>query len=211
MFDNSHMRLHAYLEQVIGSRTAIALIRALLTHRGKVFTVRGLAETAGVSASEASLVVRQLEEAGVLRLQPVGRSFLVTLNERSFVLQRIMKPVIRAESETLSELVKLLRGCFLHKKDAEIESVYLFGSVVRGEERKDSDVDLLVISSDFGKASAVVSTAQEKVAAVFNKQLSPLIWSKGELVRKKSGNIELVDSIASNHILVAGTDLLRED
>src|SRR5438132_9319594 len=113
MSDNSHMKLHAYLEEVIVSKTAIALIRAMLTHQGKVFTVRGLAETAGVSASEASLVVRQLEEAGVLRLQPVGRSFLVTLNEQSFVVQRIMKPVVRAESETISELVKLLKGCFV--------------------------------------------------------------------------------------------------
>jgi predicted nucleotidyltransferase len=203
------MKLHAYLEEVIGSKTAIALIRALLTHQGKVFTVRGLAETAGVSASEASLVVRQLEEAGVLRLQPVGRSFLVTLNEQSFVVQRIMKPVIRAESETISELVKLLKGCFAHtEEEAGIQSVYLFGSVVKGKEMKDSDVDLLVVSSDFEKASGVVSRAQEKVAATFNKQLSPLIWSEGELVRKKSKNSELINSVASSHILVAGKDLL---
>jgi predicted nucleotidyltransferase len=202
------MRLHAYLEEVIGSKTAIALARALLTHPGKVFTVRGLAETAGVSASEASLVVRQLEEAGVLRLQPVGRSFLVNLNEQSFVVQRIMIPVIRAESETVSELVKLLKGCFAHIEGEGIQSVYLFGSVVKGEERKDSDVDLLVISSHFEKASCVVSRAQEKVAAAFNKQLSPLIWSEGELVRKNSKNSALINSMASSHILVAGKDLL---
>jgi predicted nucleotidyltransferase len=203
------MKLHDYLEEVIGSKTSIALVRALLTHQGKVFTVRGLAKTAGVSASEASLVVRQLEEAGVLRLQPIGRSFLVTLNEQSFVVQRIMKPVIRAESETISELVKLLKGCFVQmEEEAGIQSVYLFGSVVKGEERKDSDVDLLVISGDFEKASGVVSRTQEKVAAAFNKQLSPLIWSEGELVRKKSKNSELINSMASSHILVAGKDLL---
>ena len=206
------MKLHTYLEQVIGSKTAIALIRALLTHQGKVFTVRGLAETAGVSASEASLVVRQLEEAGVLKLQPVGRSFLVTLNDESFVLQRIMKPVIRAESETLTELVRLLKSCFVDKKqDTGIHSVYLFGSVVRGEERKDSDVDLLLVSSDHERALALFSRAQEKVAAVFNKQLSPLIWSEHELASKKSEDSELVNSIASSHILVAGKDLLAKE
>ncbi len=143
------MRLHTYLEEVIGSKTAISLMRALLTYRGKIFTVRKLAETAGVSASEASLVVRQLEEAGVLKLQPVGRSLLVTPNEESFVLQAIMKPLIRAESETLPELVKLLKGCFAHKREGAIRGVYLFGSVARGEERKDSDIDLLVVSGDF--------------------------------------------------------------
>ncbi len=205
------MKLHAYLEQVMGSKVAIALIRALLAYQGKVFTVRGLAETAGVSASEASLVVRQLEEAGVLKLQPVGRSFLVTLNNESFVLQRIMKPVFQGESETLTELVKLLKSCFAQKKqETRIHSVYLFGSVVRGEERKDSDVDLLVISSDFERAIALVSRAREKVAAVFNKQLSPLVWSEHELASKKSENSDLVNSIASSHILVAGKDLLSQ-
>ena len=203
------MKLRAYLEDVIGSKTAISLIRALLTHQGKVFTVRGLAETAGVSASEASLVARQLEEDGILRLQPVGRSFLVTLNDESFVVQRIMKPVIRAESETISELVKLLKGCFVRLEEgAAIQSVYLFGSVVKGEERRDSDVDLLVISSDFEKASAIVSRAQGRVAAAFNKQLSPLILSESELGRKKRKNSELINSMASSHMLVAGKDLL---
>ena len=202
------MKLHTYLEEVIGSKTAISLIRALLTHQGMVFTVRKLAKTAGVSVSEASLVVRQLEEAGILKLQPVGRSFLITPNEESFVLQTIMKPLIRAESETLAELVSLLKSCFAHKKEDGIHSAYLFGSVVRGEERKDSDIDLLVVSSDFEKASALVSRAQEKVAAAFNKQLSPLIWSERELASKISKNSELLNSIASNHILVSGKDLL---
>lgn len=201
------MKLHAYLEQVIGSKTAIGLVRALLTHHGKVFTVRSLAETAGVSPSEASLVVKQLEESGVLKLQPVGRSYLVTLNEQSFVLQRIMKPVIRAESETLDELIKLLRRCFKYKKEG-INSVYLFGSVVKGEEKNDSDVDLLVISGDFDKASAAVSKAQEQVAAAFNKKLSPLILSERELASKRDKNSELIDSIISDHILVVGKDLL---
>lgn len=202
------MKLHVYLEQVIGSKTAITLIRALLTHQGKVFTVRKLAETAGVSASQASLVVKQLEDAGVLKLQPIGRSFLVTPNEESFVLQTIMKPLIRAESETVTELVRLLKSCFRHGKEARIYSVYLFGSVVSGEERRDSDIDLLVISSDFESVSALVSRAQEKVASAFNKQLSPLIWSENELISKKSGKNDLVNSIASNHILIAGEDLL---
>ncbi len=206
------MRLHAYLEQVIGSKAAIALVRALITQRGKVFTIRRLAETAGVSASEASLVTKQLEEAGALTLQPVGRSFLVVLNEQSFVLQRIMQPVIRAESETLDELIKLLRSCFRDKKAEEgkwrIHSAYLFGSVVRGEERKDSDVDLLVISNNFEKASTVVSKAQEKVAAIFNKQLSPLILLERELKSKKSS--ALINSIASNHILIVGKDILTK-
>ena len=187
------MKLHSYLERVIGSKTAIALVRVLLNYPGKIFTIRGLAETAGVSASEASLVVRQLEEAGVLKLQPVGKSFLITPNEQSFVLRRIMKPIVQAEGQTIGELTKLLKECF----GVETISVYLFGSVAKGEEKDDSDIDLLVISDDFENASAAVSKAQEKVAAVFNKQLSPLIFSEQELYSKRKGRAGECDRFKS--------------
>ncbi len=207
MFDFSYnMKLHSYLEQVVGNKTAITLVRALLTYRGKVFTVRGLAETTGVSPSEASLVVKHLEEAGVLRLQPVGRSFLITLNEQSFILRRIMKPIINAENETMNELIKLLRECFKGRGN-KISSVYLFGSVATEEEKKDSDIDILIISSDFELATVVVSRAREKVAEVFNKELSPLIFSESEFLGKMKQKSKLVETIRSNHILVSGKDL----
>ncbi len=57
------MKLHGYLEQVIGNKTAVAIVRVLLAYHGKIFTIRGLAEAARVSPSEASLVAKQLEEA----------------------------------------------------------------------------------------------------------------------------------------------------
>ena len=205
MFDLSYMRLHAYLEEIVGSKTAISLIRTLLTRRGEVFTIRKLAQTAGVSPSEASIVVRQLEEAGVLTLKPVGRSFLVTPNEQSFVLRRIMEPIVHAERETLNELIKLLKTCFEHNR---IHSAYLFGSVARHEEKKDSDIDLLVISNDYDQAISAVSRASEKVAISFNKEISPLVFSEREFASKKKS--DLVNSIRSNYVFVAGKeDLLR--
>jgi hypothetical protein len=68
--------------KVTGSKIAIALVRALLTHRGRIFRCRWCREVAAVSASEASVVVKQLEGFGVLRL-PIGRPPLVALNEQS--------------------------------------------------------------------------------------------------------------------------------
>lgn len=206
MYDLSNMRLHAYLEQVVGSKTSISVIRALLTHKGKVFTVRKLAESARSSPSEASLVVRQLEETGALKLQPVGRSFLVTLNEQSYVLKRIMEPLVRAEQETVGELVKLLKQSLGAKPG--IHSAYLFGSVERREEGVDSDVDLLIIYTDREQALTAVSKASERVAACFNKNLSPLLFSKREFASKRNG--DLLTSIKHDHILVCGeNDLLR--
>lgn len=202
------MKLHAYLEQVVGSKTAIALVRTLLTYRGMTFTVRRLAQMAAVSPSETSHVLKELEESGVVKILPVGRSFLITLNDESYVLQKVLKPIIQAEKETVDELVRAIREEF--QRENAITSAFLFGSVVRNEEKKDSDIDLLVVSKDYERAVDAVSRVQERVAISLNKQVSPLIFEEKEFRRRLKRKSDLIDSISKNHILVIGKEIFSK-
>jgi predicted nucleotidyltransferase len=195
------MLLHVYLDSLLGSKVSIRLVRALVKYPGKVFTVRKLAEAAGVSSSEAALAVQELAKFGILSIQPVGRAYLVSLNEKSYILNRIVRPAIRAEGDTLAELVSVLTGHLTHKS---ITSAALFGSVAASTERKGSDIDLLVVSDDHEAASSAVAKAMEEIALVFNGRLSPLIMNEREL--KSKGNSRLASSILDNYILVAGRD-----
>ena len=206
MFDIPYMQLHGYLEALIGSRTSINLMRALINHPGRVFTVRKLAEAAKVSASEAAIYVQQLEKFGVLNIQPVGRAYLLSLNDQSYILNHIFKPMIKAETQTLDELISILRDNLGDTKaKASVISAVLFGSVVTKVDREDSDVDLLVISEDFDEATTLVSKAQEKISLAFNSRLSPLIMNQKEVIKKK--NDSLIQSILANCIIVTGKDL----
>ncbi|MEO9295341.1 MAG: nucleotidyltransferase domain-containing protein [Nitrososphaera sp.] len=196
------MQMHHYLDEILGSKSMLRLMRSLVEYEGKTFTVRKLAQESGVSATEAALVVKQLEKFGILRVQQVGRSYLLTLNSDSYIVKSVLKPALKAEHGTVKELVNLLRR---HLDDKVILSATLFGSVVAGEERKDSDIDLLVVSDDFEGATTLVSRARDSVARVFNGRLSPLVMSRKELVTKKDG--PLLRSIRENYIHVAGKDL----
>lgn len=196
------MLLQNYLEVLLKGKVAIRLVRALVRHTGKVFTVRKLAQAAGVSSTEAAVAVQELERYGILTIQPVGRSYLIALNSKSYLLNRILKPMIRAEEQTLTELITTLGK---HLKDKSVISAALFGSVSRGETRADSDIDLLVITDDFEAASVVVSRASEEVAAVFNGRLSPLILSQRDL--KAKARTEFIESVLEDYVHVAGKDL----
>jgi predicted nucleotidyltransferase len=196
------MKFHGHLEQLFGSRVSIRIIRTLVNYSGKVFTVRKLAEEAGVSSSEAALIVQQLEKQGIVRLQPVGRSYLVSLNEKSYVLNKILRPIVQAEKATLGELVSILRRDL---SSDNIVSAVIFGSVARMNEREDSDIDVLVVSNDFDSASEAVARVLEEVSLIFHNRLSPLILSEEELRTKKDGR--LVRSILEKYIVVAGRDL----
>lgn len=204
------MLFHDYLELLLGSKVSIRLVRALVNYQGKVFTVRKLAEAANVSSSEAAIVVQQLEKCGILRIQPVGRSYLLSLNDKSYILNKILKTMIDAERHTLNELVsalnkRLMAGGQPGTAAKMVISAVLFGSVAIKKESEDSDIDLLLISSDFDAASALAVKAKEEVALIFNGRLSPIIMTEEELVSKKDD--VFVRSIAASYIPVAGKDL----
>ncbi len=196
------MKFHEYLEQLFGSKVTISLVRALVKYKGKIFTVRGLADTARVSSSEAAVIVGQLEKYGVVKIQPVGRSYLVSLNEKNYAVNSIIRPMVKAEQETVAELASTLKK---HLGDKSVViSAAVFGSVARGEEREDSDVDLLVVSNHFDRASALIARAQEEMSLTFGSSLSPLIMSEKNFVTKR--NSRLVHSIMDAYIVVAGKD-----
>ena len=198
------MQFHNYLEVLLGSRASIRLIRTLINYAGKIFTVRKLAEAAGVSSSETALAVQTLEKYGIIRIQPIGRSYLISLNDNSYVLTNVLRPTIKAEERTLDELISILKR---NLDDKNIISAALFGSVAMKSERKDSDIDLLVISNDFETATMLISKAREDISIVFNSRLSPLIMEERELIIKK--NDRLARSILSGYIKVVGKDLVE--
>ncbi|MDH2908055.1 MAG: nucleotidyltransferase domain-containing protein [Candidatus Nitrosotalea sp.] len=196
------MKLHAYLEQLLGTKAGISILRSLVKYKGRTFTVRGLGKDSGVSNVESSRTIKQLEQFGIVKIQPVGRAYQLFLNDQSYVLDKIVKPILMAEEMTVSTLTTILAKHLATKK---IISAVIFGSVAKREEKEDSDIDLLVISDDFDHAAEVVANANEDIALVFHTRISPIIFAKKEFLSKKKN--DLIRSILSNHILVTGSEL----
>lgn len=193
------MLLHRYLEQVLGNKTVITLLRTMITYRGKIFTVRGLADEANVSTNETALVVHDLEKMGIIKIQPIGRAYHLELNEKSYLLSAIIEPAINAEKNTMNELIQVLRKYFDTKK---IITAAIFGSVASAKEKIDSDIDLFIISNNHDHAITLVSEASKQVSIRFNGMLSPIIFTEKEFKAKQKGS--LAQSIIDNHILICG-------
>jgi predicted nucleotidyltransferase len=198
------MKFHSYAEGLFRSQVSISLIRALLKFKGRIFTVRSLAKASEVSPAEAALVAKRLEEIGVIRLEPVGKSYQVLLNERNYVLNKIMKQIIIAEENTFGELLAVLKR---NLDDPKIVSACVFGSVSRKEEKEDSDIDVLIISNDFEGANELIACAYEDVFLIFGNRLSSIVMSEKEFKRKARENNRLVMSILKNYTTFKGKDI----
>ena len=196
-----HM-VRKYLEQVLGNKGSIGVLRVLVDHRGRVFTIRRLAEDADISHTEAASTIRDLESLGIVQVQPVGKAHQISLNPRSHILNKIIEPIFKAERQSLQDVIAILKKNLGSKK---IISAAVFGSVARGQEKQDSDLDLLIISNDYDYAIEAASRIAEEISLAFHIKVSHMIFSEKQLRSKK--NSDLMRSIIKDHILVAGKDL----
>ena len=196
------MKLHGYLDQLLGSKSSISVLRTLVQYKGKVFTIRRLAREANVSHPSVSETVAKLESFGVVQIQPIGRSHQVTLNEKSYVLKNIVEPMFMAEKQTFNQMIRFLKN---HISTKKIIGAAVFGSASRGQEKEDSDIDVVVISNDFNGAITAVSDAGEEIFAKFHGNISPIIFSEAEF--KSKGKSDLARSILDNHTMVHGKNL----
>jgi predicted nucleotidyltransferase len=196
------MLLHRYLEEVLGNKVSITLLRTMINYQGKVFTVRGLAEEAKVTPNEAALTIHDLERFGIVKIQPVGRAYQLDLNKKSYILDRIIEPIIKHEKNTFSELLALLKK---HLDTKKIITAVIFGSTVKGQEKIDSDLDLLVVSNDREHAVTQIAEATEQIFSIFHSSVSPIIFTEKEFKAKQKES--LIRSIIDNHVLICGKSI----
>ena len=195
------MRLHGYLDELLGRKVSVILIQALVSFSGEGLTIRSLASQAEVSSSEASVVVKQLEKYGIVKVQPAGKSHLVMINEQSYIVNKIIRPMLRAEQETIPELISILRK-YLSSED--IFSAIIFGNVSKREENNNGYVDILVVADDRNVARELISKAEAEIFPLFNVRISPLIWSREQFFAKQSDPSALC--IFDGYMLIAGKD-----
>lgn len=104
-------------------------------------TRRQLAAAAGVAPGNASAVIEELIQAGLVSETVAGRSSMVVLNRRHLAAGSVL-----ALAGLRGELIRRLRDRLSAWPD--VVGAWLFGSVARGDADGRSDVDLLIVAID---------------------------------------------------------------
>lgn len=104
-------------------------------------TRRQLAAAAGVAPGNASAVIGEFIQAGLVLETVAGRSSMVTLNRNHLAAAPIL-----ALASLRGELIRRLREQLSGWPD--LHEAWLFGSMARGDADSDSDIDLLIVADD---------------------------------------------------------------
>ncbi len=75
----------------------------------------------------------------------------------------------------------------LKAKKIRVEKAILFGSYARGQENKDSDIDIAIISPDFGQDYLEEAVMLKKISETVDLDISPRPYSTEEYKKVSPG------------------------
>lgn len=183
----------------MGSKTKVRILRLLCARPEREFTTREVALTIGQSLGTVHPSLGQLLGTRIILTRRVGRSRVVRIN-RAHPLYTILASLFRKEGSALTDIARAFADAL---PAGGIEAAILYGSVARGQPGERSDVDVLVILDDRRKASAVRRIAASMLDR-FDINVSPMILTSGEVVRRLAAFDPLLQTIAAEGRLLRG-------
>ncbi len=181
------MKFHNVLDEILGNRTKVKLLRAFFTHPEKEFTESELQRIAGIPQASVHRNVKSLLANGTLDRERIGKANLYSLN-KEHILYALLQNLFENEKNLLSELKKSLKGSI--ESFSGIELAVLFGSVVKGTERADSDIDIFIVSkADRSQVEEEMKKLIHVIGNKFGNMVSPMIKSDTEIKDIKSSSI----------------------
>src|SRR5262249_30196848 len=122
-------------------KTRQGILAATLVQPNKAWYVSELARRMGVPSSSLQRELQDLTRAGILTSHRQGRMVYYQANADS-----PLYPDLRGLLLKTAGLVDVLREA-LKPLETKIALAFVYGSIAKGEERTESDIDLMVIGS----------------------------------------------------------------
>lgn len=174
------------LNDILGNPVPLALLRFFLDNPSKDFYRAQITEKVGIAKASTGKWLSIIEEEKLLRSENRANAKFYRLNS-SNVLVKHLKVLI-----SLSDLLSAFEGFS--------EEAHVFGSVARGEDTKESDVDILIIS-DRPKAEVMKKLAP--VSKRLSRKLSPVILTPIEFAQLSRSDKPFYERVIKDKIRIS--------
>lgn len=148
------------VDLIFGVDSNVRVLRALARHGG-LLSATDVSHRAALSKSSTRLGLLSLEESGVVVEEGTGYSRLYRLNDEHYLSGQI-RGLFAAEDRRFADIFEAVKDSAASKTPL-VKSLWLYGSVARGEDRLGSDLDVAVVA-DAGDLATVVETIRHGLA-----------------------------------------------
>ncbi len=197
------MKFRISLLDVLNSKTKIKIIKFLLTHEASM-SEREIASILKVSHMSVNRTMRELAELNFVNFVTIGKAHLWRVNHKSYAF-RALSELIKGVSgiqEPIEELKKIL---LKNLPKTLIKRIVLFGSIAKGSERTNSDIDIFVLARD-KQSKEKLEPSIEKLSNIcfemYGNRLAPYILTDQEFKQKK--NLKVISEIKKGIEIYSG-------
>lgn len=184
------------LAKLLSSRTRAEILRLLFGIRTAPLHLREIERLSGLSTGSLRQEMSKLKGLGLVLVRQDGNRTCYEANRAHALYTDIHKLVLKTVG-----LVDVLSNAL---KDSEIRCALVFGSVARGEETHESDVDLLVVGkTGLRKLAGLLSGVSE----ILGRELNPLVMTPEEFGKRIRTEEHLIKGImASPKLFIIGSE-----
>lgn len=198
-----------FLEEILGSKVSIKLLRVLLANPNREFTEEEIIKEARVGWGAAHECLERLGASNAGLPPPISKSkrgrfciYKVSATQTAHLLKELFDYEKQSsfgsfktrEISAIAELRFQLAKC-------EVEGAYIFGSYATGLKTAKSDIDLLVVTEEDKKD---IQEACHRVSERYGVALAPVVISNGELATMKKNRDKFLDEVLRNNMRLYG-------
>jgi len=191
-------RKHLLLSSLLFSDYRRRVLGLLLSHPDKTYHVRELARLTGTSAGTLHKELTKLTQGGVLRREAVGNQVRYSADLDCPIFGELAS-ILRKTSGMVDVLVAALSSV-----EKDITMAFVFGSVARGEQQSNSDVDVMLVGN-LGFADAV--QLLHPIQATLQREINPVVYTVDEFRRRAASDDSFIREVLSQpKLFVVGND-----
>lgn len=204
------MKFTKPLDKILNTEAKVRILRFFCRTNAE-WNGSQIAKEINITPAATLTALRTLQKEGLLTLRTMGKAHVYRLNEDSFLVSNLLKPLFIKEDNILGTVVTLIkRKVSSSKAKEDILSVALFGSAGTGQERPASDIDLAVVVENAKVkpvAERLFKEIDEKVSRQFGNSLAPYVNTRSEFNAKHKKGMAVIKNILKTYKLIYGEKL----
>ncbi len=157
----------------------------------------------GYSYEKVNTALKQLEKKGIISSKKVGRALVYVPHCRNLYLRHGFYHYMTERLINFASKYPVLYKSLKNVSEGIFGIVLLFGSYSKGNETKNSDIDLMIVSDS--EKDSLEKINEIKLRYSFN--ISPVFIKKTEFPKIKKDNPEMWQDIKESAIIFNGKDI----
>jgi predicted nucleotidyltransferase len=173
------------LSEILSSKVRSEVFRLLFGLNHDALHVREIQRRSGYAIGTIQTEMRKLHKLDLVIKRKDGNRVYYSANQLNPIFPEIQALVIKTVG-----LVDILKNALV--RDKEILLAFIFGSLAKGSEKAESDIDLMVIGNlGLRSLSRLINGLVEKIG----REINPFILTPEEFDKRKSTNEHFLSQV----------------